>query len=119
MTTGCFFGYLIQQLYHRGEDNARHWLYTLNSWFPERTFVEIQNHFITHEDGTTDDSTKGRAYANQGYVLLVKTPAGIVATGAGDRRLITVNGKTCLFKALNAGDTVEFGLMSIVFHLPG
>lgn len=71
------------------------------------------------EDGSTDDTTKGRAYANQGYVLLVKTPAGVVATGAGDRRLITVNGKTCLFKALNAGDTVEFGLMSIVFHLPG
>lgn len=60
VTTGCFFGYLIQQLYHRGEDNARHWLYTLNSWFPERTFVEIQNHFITHEDGTTDDQVADR-----------------------------------------------------------
>ena len=71
------------------------------------------------EDGIPEDVTKGRAYANQGYVLLVKTPLGVVATGAGDRRLITVNGKTCLHKQLNAGDTLEFGLLSIVFHLPG
>lgn len=71
------------------------------------------------EDGTSEDGTKGRAYANQGYVLLIKTPTGVVATGAGDRRLITVNGKACLWKALNAGDTLEFGLLSIVFHLPG
>lgn len=71
------------------------------------------------EDGSAEDGTKGRAYANQGYVLLVKTAAGVVATGAGDRRLITVNGKTCLYRQLSAGDTLEFGLLSIVFHLPG
>jgi pSer/pThr/pTyr-binding forkhead associated (FHA) protein len=71
------------------------------------------------EDGTSEDGTKGRAYANQGYVLLVKTANGVVATGAGDRRLITVNGKACLHKQLNAGDTLEYGLLSIVFHLPG
>lgn len=71
------------------------------------------------EDGTLEDGTRGRSYANQGYVLLLKTATGMAACGAGDRRLITVNGKPCLYKALNAGDTVEFGLLSIVFHLPG
>jgi hypothetical protein len=49
----------------------------------------------------------------------VKTAAGVVACGAGDRRLITVNGKPTLGKALNTGDTVELGILSIVFHLPG
>ncbi len=71
------------------------------------------------EDGTAEDGTRGRNYANQGYVLLLKTPTGVVACGAGDRRLVTVGGKPCLFKQLNTGDTVEFGLLSIVFHVPG
>lgn len=71
------------------------------------------------EDGSLEDTTRGRSYANQGYVLLVKTPAGVTACAVGDRRLITVNGKPCMYKALNSGDTVELGLLSIVFHLPG
>ena len=71
------------------------------------------------EDGTAEDGTRGRAYADQGYVLLVKTPQGVVATGAGDRRLLTVNNKSCLFRQLLAGDTLELGLVTIVLHLPG
>jgi pSer/pThr/pTyr-binding forkhead associated (FHA) protein len=74
---------------------------------------------VIAEDGSAEDGTKGRAFANQAYVLLVKTSAGVVATCAGDRRCITVNGKTCLYKSLNNGDTVELGILSIVFHLPG
>jgi pSer/pThr/pTyr-binding forkhead associated (FHA) protein len=74
---------------------------------------------VLGEDGSVEDGTRGRSYANQGYVLLVRTPSGVVACGAGDRRLITVNGKPCLSRALSAGDTVEFGLLSVVFHLPG
>jgi pSer/pThr/pTyr-binding forkhead associated (FHA) protein len=72
---------------------------------------------IIGEDGSTEDTTKGRSYANQGYVLLVKTSGGVAACGSGDRRLLSVNGKACLYRALNPGDTVEFGLLSIVFHL--
>ena len=71
------------------------------------------------EDGSAEDTTKGRNYANQGYVLLVKTATGVVAVGAGDRKLITVAAKPVLYKALNNNDTVELGLLSIVFHLPG
>src|SRR6185437_4467591 len=61
---------------------------------------------VIAEDGSAEDGTKGRAFANQAYVLLVKTTSGVVATCAGDRRCITVNGKSCLHKALNNGDTV-------------
>lgn len=71
------------------------------------------------EDGSLQDGTGGRSYANQGYVLLIKTGSGVTACAVGDRRLITVNGKPSLHKALSAGDTVEFGLLTIVFHLPG
>lgn len=85
----------------------------------ERDVQLVNEVTLLGEDGTSDDGTRGRSYANQGYVLLVKTPTGVVATAAGDRRLILVNGKACLHKALNTGDTVEFGLLSVVFHLPG
>lgn len=74
---------------------------------------------IIGEDGALDDSSKGKSLANQGYLLLVKTAGGVVATVAGDRRLLVVKGKPALCKVLHSGDSVELGIMSVVFHLPG
>ena len=54
VTTGCFFGYLAQTLITSGEQPALQFLHTLASWFPDSVYVEVQNHYITHEDGTTD-----------------------------------------------------------------
>ena len=71
------------------------------------------------EDGSPEDTTKGKSIANQGYLLLVKTPTGVLATTTGDRRLLVAKGKPVLFKILQSGDSVELGIMSVVFHLPG
>jgi pSer/pThr/pTyr-binding forkhead associated (FHA) protein len=74
---------------------------------------------VIGEDGSVEDSTKGRSLANQGYIVLVKTPGGVMATVAGDRRLLIVGGKPCLMRMLSNNDTLELGIMSVVFHLPG
>jgi DNA polymerase-3 subunit alpha len=56
VSTGCFYGYLAQTLLvGGGEAPALQFLYTLSSWFPDSVYVEVQNHCITHDDGTTDD----------------------------------------------------------------
>ena len=56
INTGCYYGYLAQTLLHEGEQPALQFLYTLESWFPGSVYVEIQNHNITHEEGTDDDA---------------------------------------------------------------
>ena len=55
VTTGCYFGYLAQTLIHQGEGPALQFLHTLASWFPDSTYVEVQNHHIDHEDGWNDE----------------------------------------------------------------
>ena len=55
VTTGCFFGYLAQTLLIEGEDAALKFLYTLDSWFPDNVYAEIQNHNIVHDEHSTDD----------------------------------------------------------------
>jgi DNA polymerase-3 subunit alpha len=55
INTGCYYGYLAQTLLHDGEGAARQFLYTLSEWFPGSVYVEIQNHNITHDEGSTDD----------------------------------------------------------------
>src|SRR5262245_3252892 len=54
VTTGCYYGYLAQTLLHHGEEPAMQYLYTLASWF-DPVYVEIQNHQITHDEGSDDD----------------------------------------------------------------
>ena len=71
---------------------------------------------IVGEDGSNDDTTDGRSYANQGYVVFTRTTGGVFVSVVGDRRLVTVNGKPSLFQLLAEGDTVEFGLLTVVFH---
>lgn len=54
VSTGCYFGYLAQTLIGAGEQPALQFLHTLSDWFPA-VYVEVQNHNIVHDGGTTDD----------------------------------------------------------------
>lgn len=53
LLTGCYFGLVQQTLVEKGPKAARRVVEMYASWFPN-TVVEIQNHNITHPDGTTD-----------------------------------------------------------------
>lgn len=55
ITTGCYFGLVVQQGVRNGWDMDAMTAMTemLARWFPH-TFVEVQNHGVTHDDGTTD-----------------------------------------------------------------
>lgn len=55
ITTGCYFGYAVQSLIHRGDAATKGYLATLNTWFPDSVYVEIQNHRIDHGDGWNDE----------------------------------------------------------------
>lgn len=54
LTTGCYFGWLQQTLVNEGYDKAKRVLSIYARMFPH-TFVEVQNHNIIHDDGTTDE----------------------------------------------------------------
>lgn len=71
---------------------------------------------ILAEDGSSTHRTQGRSFADQGYLLFARTDAGVIAAVVGDRRLVTVNGRPQLFAELSEGDTVEFGLLTAIFH---
>lgn len=53
LLTGCYFGFVQQTLVEKGSKAARRVVEMYASWFPN-TVVEIQNHNITHPDGSTD-----------------------------------------------------------------
>jgi DNA polymerase-3 subunit alpha len=55
VTTGCYFGLIVQALVTKGEATAKQYLKALDTWFPNSVFVEIQNHNIDHGDGWNDD----------------------------------------------------------------
>jgi DNA polymerase III subunit alpha len=55
VTTGCYFGYAVQQLVQHGEDAVERYFATLASWFPDSVYVEVQNHNIEHGDGWNDE----------------------------------------------------------------
>jgi pSer/pThr/pTyr-binding forkhead associated (FHA) protein len=73
---------------------------------------------LVGEDGAEGDSTDGRPYADQGYIVFARTADGVITCVVGDRRLITVNGKARLTARLSDGDTVEFGLLTAMFKDP-
>ena len=54
LTTGCFFGLLIQTLINDGEQAAKHVLMRYASLFPH-TFVELQNHKIEQTPLSEDE----------------------------------------------------------------
>lgn len=55
VTTGCYFGLVIDQWQAKQGPwtHADHMIAMLQRWFPH-LYVELQNHGITHPDGTTD-----------------------------------------------------------------
>jgi DNA polymerase-3 subunit alpha len=54
LTTGCYFGLVQQRLVNNGPEAARKAIEFYATAFPH-TFVELQHHNITHDDGKTDD----------------------------------------------------------------
>jgi DNA polymerase-3 subunit alpha len=54
LTTGCFFGLVQQQIDQGDISAAERTIKTYASWFPY-TFVELQNHHITHDEGSGMD----------------------------------------------------------------
>jgi pSer/pThr/pTyr-binding forkhead associated (FHA) protein len=85
----------------------------------ERTVVLDGDVVVLGEDGTDGDSSDGRSFANQAYIVFVRTPRGVACTVAGDRRLLTVNGQPQLTATLREGDTIELGVLTVVFHNQG
>lgn len=55
VTTGCFFGLVVQQGARNGWDMDRmaSMVGMLAKWFPN-LYVEVQSHGVTHDDGMTD-----------------------------------------------------------------
>lgn len=53
--TGCVFGWVERLLLDKGPEEARRAIKMYAQWFPN-TYVEVQNHYITHEDGKTTDA---------------------------------------------------------------
>jgi pSer/pThr/pTyr-binding forkhead associated (FHA) protein len=85
----------------------------------ERTLVLDGDVTVLGEDGNDGDSSDGRSFANQAYVVFVRTPRGVACTVAGDRRLLAVNGQPQLTATLREGDTLELGVLTVVFHHQG
>ena len=52
-STGCYFGILMQTLEKQGPKAARRLAAALAGWFP-RLYIELHDHGVTHDDGTTD-----------------------------------------------------------------
>ena len=86
---------------------------------PDRAVVLQGEVTVLGEDGADGDGTDGRSYSNQGYIIFIKGPRSVMAIVAGDRRLLTVNGKASLTAVLVEGDTLELGLLTVVFHHQG
>lgn len=53
LTTGCFFGIVIQTLVQHGYDEAKNLVAAFASWFD--TYVEIQKHDIDHGEGVPSE----------------------------------------------------------------
>ncbi len=71
---------------------------------------------IVGEDGSQGFKPSKKLFADQAYLLFIRTQAGVTVSVAGDRRVVTVNGQPHLFSPLSDGDTVEFGELSVVYH---
>jgi pSer/pThr/pTyr-binding forkhead associated (FHA) protein len=85
----------------------------------ERTVVLEGDVTILGEDGTPGDHTDQRSYADQGYLVFIRSARGVVATVAGDRRLLVLNGEPQLTATLEEGDSLELGVLTVVFHNAG
>jgi pSer/pThr/pTyr-binding forkhead associated (FHA) protein len=87
--------------------------------YAERSLFIDHDVVMLGEDGSDGDTTDGRAFANHGYILLTRTVRGVMASVAGDRRLLVVNGQAQVTALLQEGDVLELGMLAVVFHQPG
>lgn len=64
VSTGCHFGWAVQQLIKHGPGAVKQWFATLESWFPGAVYVEAQQHEIEHVDhpGWTDARVSQEMY---------------------------------------------------------
>lgn len=53
-TSGCYFGYVAQAVEKGNEHEAKALLRGYDKWF-DKFYVELQNHNIIHDDGSTDN----------------------------------------------------------------
>lgn len=86
--------------------------------FAERNVMVDGDVTVVGEDGSDGDTTEGRNFANHAYLVFARTPHGVVATVAGDRRTLVCNGQAQLVAQLQEGDTLELGMLTVVFHEP-
>lgn len=86
--------------------------------FAERNVMVDGDVTVVAEDGSDGDTTEGRSFANHAYLIFVRTPRGVVASVAGDRRTLVCNGQSQLVAQLQEGDTLEVGMLTVVFHEP-
>lgn len=92
------------------------WLMVAHPDHADRQLDLQQGVTVLSEDGGERADDSDRSYAEQGYLLFARTGEGVVVSVVGDRRLVTVNGKPQLFAQLAEGDTVELGLLTVIFH---
>lgn len=59
VTTGCYSSLVVQTLLNQGPDAAKGVIQMLANWFPNTTYVELQDHGITWPDGKTDSVIAG------------------------------------------------------------
>jgi pSer/pThr/pTyr-binding forkhead associated (FHA) protein len=83
--------------------------------FGERAIDLDRDVVAVGEDGG-DGVLEAMSFAKQGYLLFIRTESTFVVTVAGDRRLVTINGRPQLCPALTEGDTVEFGVLTAIFR---
>jgi pSer/pThr/pTyr-binding forkhead associated (FHA) protein len=85
----------------------------------ERDIVVDGDCVVLGEDGSEGVASEGRSFADQAYLVFVRGPRGVSCTVAGDRRLLVVNGEPQLVAMLRQGDTLELGVLTVVFHHQG
>ena len=84
--------------------------------------IELQNvdlktgTLVFGEDGSMEKPNLSQSFSDQAYLMFSKDESGAVITAVlGDRRLALVNGQPLLFATLKDGDTIEVGVLSIVY----
>jgi len=70
---------------------------------------------VLGENGQINETTMTTNYADQAYLMFAQSGDQVVASVIGDRRLALVNGVPQLYAILKDGDTLEIGLLSVVY----
>lgn len=80
----------------------------------EKNVLIESEHIVLSEQGETKDSSGGKVFADQAYLVFVPLDDGLVVSVAGDRRLANIMGKSAVAHLLRVGDTLQFGTLKIV-----